>query len=60
MELSKITQAAGDLLELLKHSKLKPDEKIAALKSAASIIENVLSAEMLKHMWARVLDNQPK
>lgn len=38
-------------MKFLQESDLKPDEKIAALKSAASIIENVLGAEMLKHMF---------
>ena len=60
METSKISQAAGDLLKFLNDGDLKADEKIAALKSAASTIEHILCAESFKYMMARALDGRPK
>jgi len=58
MEIKKITNEAGELLDFLETRKLKPDEKIATLKSAAAIIENVLAAESVTHMLAKMLTGQ--
>jgi hypothetical protein len=55
MDITNTNTAAGQILEFLAKTGLKPDEKIAALETAAWTIKSVLGAEMLKLMWANVL-----
>ncbi len=60
MDIKKISDESGKLIEYLNNSKLKPDEKIAALKTAAATIETVISCEIVTVMMARALLNQGK
>lgn len=46
MDIKKINDEAGKLIEYLKQTDLESYEKIAALKSAASTIENVIACEI--------------
>jgi len=55
MDIITTNTAAGQILEFPAKTELKPDEKIAALETAAWMIKSVLSAETLKLMWANVL-----
>jgi len=57
MDMKKISEEASSMITYLQDRELKPDEKIAVLRSTASIIENVLSAEMFSIMVAQVLTN---
>ena len=50
MDIKKISDAAGEILEFLKAKDLKADEKIAALRSAASTIESVVAGEVMTQM----------
>ena len=56
MDMAEISNEAGKVIAYLATTDLKPDEKIAALETASWTIKSVLSAEMLKVMWANVLD----
>jgi len=60
MDIKKINVEAGKLIDFLNLSDLKSDEKIAALKTAASTIENVLNCEMITTMMSRTLMNLVK
>lgn len=55
MLIHELSSESHKLLLFLKDSPMKPEEKIAALKSAASVIENALSAEMLKATYVNIL-----
>ena len=60
MDIVKINQESGVILTFLNQSDLKPDEKIAALRSAAATIENVLGCEMLAVTMSNILKGQYK
>ena len=47
MDMKKISDESGNLIEYLSSRELKPDEKVAALRSAAGTIESVLNAELI-------------
>ena len=51
----KINKAVGEIITDMEKQNLTTDEKIAALKSAAILIENVVTAEHLKAMIRRSL-----
>lgn len=55
MNLEKISKETQELIKYLENKNLKPQEKIAALRSTASLIENVLTMESLVVMWANAL-----
>jgi hypothetical protein len=46
-EFSEINKGVGTVMELMKTMKYTPDEKIAILRSAADLISNVMSMEVL-------------
>jgi len=56
MDMNKISEASGKILTFLNTLDIKPDERIAALDTAAWTIRSVLSAEMLRITWAQILD----
>uniref|UniRef100_A0A6M3JTW9 Uncharacterized protein n=1 Tax=viral metagenome TaxID=1070528 RepID=A0A6M3JTW9_9ZZZZ len=56
MDMAKISEASGKILIFLDTLNIKPDEKIAALDTAAWTIRSVLSSEMLRLTWAQILD----
>lgn len=55
MDILKITEEAGQLLNFLNQRELRPDEKIAALDAAAGVIRGVLNAESFRVMMANLL-----
>ncbi len=60
MDIGKINIESGRLIVILNETELKPDEKIAALESAAATIRCVLAAESLRIMWATVFEKMGK
>lgn len=60
MDIMKINNESGKLLEYLASRNLKPDEKIATLRSAADMIQQVLSCEMFTITMANILQGQHK
>ena len=46
-EFLEINKGVGTVMELMKTMKYTPDEKIAILRSAADLISNVMSMEVL-------------
>ena len=60
MDILKINQEASVILTFLSQSNLKPDEKIAALRSAADTIQHVLSGEIFAITMSNILQNQQK
>ena len=55
MDIVKTADLSKEVLEFLDKKKMKPHEKIVALKSAAAIIENVLTVEMTIEMSKQAL-----
>ena len=55
MDIKKISDESGGLIEYLSSRELKPDEKVAALRSAAGTIESILNAEIITILMARLL-----
>jgi len=55
MDLLVASQEVHKVLQFLKDSDLKPDEKIAVLRSAASVIENVVVAEGMKATMLNII-----
>ncbi len=55
MDILTISQETHKTLQFLKESGMKPDEKIAVLRSAASIIENVVWVEGMKTSLLNIL-----
>ena len=60
MDILKISSEAGKILKYLSSTDLKPDEKIAALRSTASTIEHVLGCEMFAITMSNILKSQKK
>ncbi len=60
MDMKKISEEASFMITYLQGRELKPDEKIAVLRSTASIIEHVLSAEMISVMMGTSLNKSKK
>jgi len=58
MDMKKISDESGKLIEYLTTRELKSDEKIATLRAAAGTIESVLNAEMITLMMQRILTGQ--
>ncbi len=56
MDIGKISSESGKVIEYLNGLDLKPDEKIAILETASWTIKSVLGAEVLRLMWANVLE----
>lgn len=55
MNLEKISKETQELIKYLENKNLKPQEKIAVLRSTAALIENVLTMESLVVMWTNAL-----
>lgn len=55
MDILKIHRVAGEILEFIDCKEFEPQEKMAALKSASSVIEQVLAAESFVVMMANML-----
>ncbi len=55
MDMKKISDESGNLIEYLSTRELKPDEKVAALRSAAGTIESILNAELITVLMGRIL-----
>lgn len=53
-----LIKAIADILKHVDSLHLKPQDKISALKSTATIIENNLTAEMTLQMYANALTKQ--
>ncbi len=60
MDIKKISDESGNLIEYLSGRELKPDEKVATLRSAAGTIESVLNAELITVLMGRILAGQGK
>ena len=60
MDINKVSEVSAKVIKYLDESALKPDEKIAILKTAASTIENVLQAEAFSLIVANMLGGQRK
>jgi hypothetical protein len=59
MDVSSVSKNSIKILDFLKGTDLKPDEKIAALDVASATIRAALSAETLKIMCANILGGRP-
>jgi len=58
MDIKTISDAAGEILEFLKAKDLKADEKIAALRSAAGIVEHVINTEVATQINLNLLTKE--
>jgi len=54
----RVNTITGDLIEYLKKYKLDPQERIIVLKSAAAILENIISSEMMMMAYKNMLDGK--
>jgi len=55
MKATETNKLAGELLELLAPMEIDGWEKVAALKSAAATLENILNAEATKQMLSATI-----
>lgn len=53
MNLKTVDDGVGEVLEFLGDKGLKPEEKIAILRSSATLIENVIAAETMVVMLSK-------
>lgn len=55
MTFEQVSEEAAEVLGFLDNTELKPDEKVAVLRTAASVIEHTLGAEMLRAAFINIL-----
>ncbi len=60
MEFEKTGAEAIKVLQFLKDSELKPDEKIAVLEAASSIIRATVASEGFRMAWINIISGSPK
>lgn len=60
MDIGMISSESKKILEQLFTTNLKPDEKIAALDTAAATIRSVMAAESLRVMYANLFEKMGK